>query len=938
VAATQTPDPERVPDTPDVAEYRAATKNLSPDTSNPRGARVFEAMKTLRPAVQAGDMDEARRLAPAALPVVQEAYEWATGSEWANPKAQKSAVALYGRPLKYLKKLIGGAPSAVSKAVNPVAAYTRRSKSGQIVQVGGYTRDRRPGRGGQQQAPAHAQGPRVTMKPAKHASTSAEDLQKRYGKATADHHAYIEDRPVMLRQHGAGGKRGYAVYDADGKLMATAHVQALPDGQGAALTATWTAPEAYGQQAHSPLLRRLVGEFGKVYSPHAVHADLWATVHRMGGDQGGEFEAADEGNRKRLQRKAQAGLFDSEDESMAKSVRQWVVVFGDLAKSLRLLKGRVKSHYKPSIGKWVPSYTTKRPEAMQQAGQMSMFGEEDEDEGETTPAPDAVDGVPTADSSLLVDSRGRFFGPPALKAFVDSKSQGQERMFSAKALAYHLQQGRLSSDFVRFLTAMGPEGVGALLQAVEQHGFYSGVNSWEEHVRHIRSRSNAENSAVRSMLGVFEALGAPSMSPTDAPRADEMRSKMMQLLPGTEASETVAPQAAAPEPPAEAAERSVVYLPGQTPAGPLMIFGLKVGDTVYPARDFAHMVGDKITGDAVGRWQSLTEEQRQLYLGKQHSPRSKSAVRARHIKDIERNGDALIATAEERSREQEEGKAEAARREGLVNTAGERGFGVRLDEIKPGMVLEHADGTRYRVTEVDEYGPIGRDLSRPRSEAPVTMGKLEHLRVVNVQPPTPDAPAAGAGEAQAKVKRSAGDPYPARRVGDEFAHDDDDGGWKPASLKQHFIAAHKAGRMDLWEKLAEARRGLRRQNELVEIDKERAINPKHQEQHWGRTADEYRARVDALQSAIKELGLKRPGPDPEAASVRAKNALDMAQREADRLERDKVPANSDAGRRASENLRKRRERHEHLQAAPKSLRAVASPRRFAVIFRTRGAA
>ena len=93
----------------------------------------------------------------------------------------------------------------------------------------------------------------------------------------------------------------------------------------------------------------------------------------------------------------------------------------------------------------------------------------------------------------------------------------------------------------------------------------------------------------------------------------------------------------------------------------------------------------------------------------------------------------------------------------------------------------------------------------------------------------------------------------------------------------------------------------------MEIDKERAINPKHQEQHWGRTADEYRARVDALQSAIKELGLKRPGPDPEAARV-------------------------------SENLRKRRERHEHLQAAPKSLRAVASPRRFAVIFRTRGAA
>lgn len=155
VAATQTPDPERVPDTPDVAEYRAATKNLSPDTSNPRGARVFEAMKTLRPAVQAGDMDEARRLAPAALPVVQEAYEWATGSEWANPKAQKSAVALYGRPLKYLKKLIGGAPSAVSKAVDPVAGYTRRSKSGQIVQVGGYTRDRRPERSAGEQACTH---------------------------------------------------------------------------------------------------------------------------------------------------------------------------------------------------------------------------------------------------------------------------------------------------------------------------------------------------------------------------------------------------------------------------------------------------------------------------------------------------------------------------------------------------------------------------------------------------------------------------------------------------------------------------------------------------------------------------------------------------------------------------------------------------------------
>lgn len=334
------------------------------------------------------------------------------------------------------------------KAVNPVAAYTRRGKSGQIVQVGGYTRDRRPGRGGQQQqAPAQATaGPRVTMKPAKHASTSAEDLQKRYGKATADHHAYIGDRPVMLRQHGAGGKRGYAVYDGDGKLMATAHVQALPSGQGAALTATWTAPEAYGQQSHSPLLRRLVGEYGKLYSPHAVHADLWATVQRMGGDQGGgEFEAADEGNRKRLQRKAQAGLFDSEDESMAKSVLRWVAVFGDVAKSLRalrLLKGRVKAHYKPSIGKWIPTYTTKRPEAMRAAGQTSMFGEEDEGQEEQAPA-----SAPEADDTIVVEQWG---GAPGATEKV-KPVKAIERALILNAVKYlaegmaevkHLREGR----------------------------------------------------------------------------------------------------------------------------------------------------------------------------------------------------------------------------------------------------------------------------------------------------------------------------------------------------------------------------------------------------------------------------------------------------------------------------------------------------------------
>lgn len=56
------------------------------------------------------------------------------------------------------------------------------------------------------------------------------------------------------------------------------------------------------------------------------------------------------------------------------------VVFGN---TVALMKGRVRGHYKPSIGKFVPSYTTKRPEAMQAAGQLSMFG----DSGEATEAP-----------------------------------------------------------------------------------------------------------------------------------------------------------------------------------------------------------------------------------------------------------------------------------------------------------------------------------------------------------------------------------------------------------------------------------------------------------------------------------------------------------------------------------------------------------------------
>jgi hypothetical protein len=55
----------------------------------------------------------------------------------------------------------------------------------------------------------------------------------------------------------------------------------------------------------------------------------------------------------------------------------------------------------------------------------------------------------------------------------------------------------------------------------------------------------------------------------------------------------------------------------------------------------------------------------------------------------------------------------------------------------------------------------------------------------------------------------------------------------------------------------------------------------------------------------------------------------MAQREADRLERDKVPANSDAGRRASENLRKRKakddvQKETPAQAAPDAATAPAA--------------
>jgi hypothetical protein len=46
------------------------------------------------------------------------------------------------------------------------------------------------------------------------------------------------------------------------------------------------------------------------------------------------------------------------------------VVFGN---TVALMKGRVRGHYKPSIGKFIPTYTTKKREAIEAAGQGRMF-------------------------------------------------------------------------------------------------------------------------------------------------------------------------------------------------------------------------------------------------------------------------------------------------------------------------------------------------------------------------------------------------------------------------------------------------------------------------------------------------------------------------------------------------------------------------------------